>query len=618
MSDSDNDESELYSSENFDQLMKELLKKAAPVPNDYDQDRYCRYTNSLLSLYGDERCMLVGSTAERTRLRLNQDQGDIDYLIISEIQIRSNFLHYNEKDPCIVRIDGRELHDELPVELIDGMYLPSNLLKTVRSEAFTGLRGLFSLVLLISTFQGQHIPHININIPNKPGVTLTNYTDWLCDEIQNASRSTTTDADKAYGLFRQRIRNSPFLMHMTANVILVLRKLALLAKTLSDNHGIHSQVFQYLSPLVNAVTDEINSSSRTSLGVTQQNSTAAEEELGSPRPTNSEDVVYASYRWKSQKRFIAAFPVDGPPKHIDTWKARVCGKVWPGSDVVNSICNSDFYVVCKPVSQEASEESTDFYLSYISAEIQLSACMHPVQKNCLLIIKAYQNCMLEEYSDKLATFHWKTALYWVSENVDYSQLTNDMEENVIGLVKAVIDYMLTCLHKCNLQHYFNHSNIIGHLDAITTGMIVDKLTEILDDPVEAIREFFRYEDVNSSVKTIEVSRSYVEKLQKSLHMDADKFVVDMIVSALEQFVREPPQSFDDEPLLKKAVVKVAAAICTDLTKDLVRKGRALMVPVDRIMKTFDAYLTAPESKTHDTMFALFTVFELSGLLKEIK
>ncbi|XP_033750427.1 uncharacterized protein LOC117334742 [Pecten maximus] len=617
MSDIDDDERDIYSAQTFEQLTKELLKKATPVPSDLQQDRYCRYINSLLSLYGDERCMVVGSATERTRLRSNQDQGDFDYLMISEIQISSKYLHYNDIDPCVVHIDGRELHDELPVELVDGKYLPSNLLETVRSEAFTGLRGLFSFVLLVSAFQGQHAPHIDISTPNKPGVTLTNYTDWVCDEIPIRPKSTDTDADKVYRLFRQRIRNSPFLMFINDKVIEVLRKLTILTKTLSDNHGTSTQYFQYLGPLVNAVIDEINSQATMPTRTAKPDTTDSEEELGSPESTDSDEAFYASYRWKSQKKFIATFPLDGPPKHLDTWKSRVCDKAWPGGDVVNSICNSEFYVICNPLANSASEKNIDFCLSYISAEIQLSACMYPVQRKCLLMIKAYQSSHLDEYCDHLTTFHWKTALYWVSEVADHSQIAKDRVENVLSLVKDVMNYMLKSLRKSSLQHYFNTSNIIGHLDALTTSAIEDKLTEILDDPVDALREFFRHEDINSSVRTVEVPRSYVEKLQKSLRIDIDEFVVDNIVSSLEQFVREPPQSSDNTPLFQKAVVKVASAICTDLTKDLVEKGRPLMVPVDRIMKTFDTYLTSPESKTQDTMFALFTVFELSGLLKEI-
>lgn len=617
MSDNDDDESDVYSAQSFDQLIKELLKKSIPVTSDLRQNRYCRYINSLLSLYGDERCMLVGSTAEQTRLRSNQDQDDCDYLMISEIQISTKYLQYNDKNPCIVRIDGRELHDELPVELVDGIYLPNKLLKTVRSEAFTALRGLYSFVLLVSMFQGQHTPHIESTSPNKPGTNITNYTDWLCDEIPLRPLSIGADADKVYRLCRQRIKNSPFLVHMNDNVIEALRKLTILAKTLSDKHGIGTRYFQYLGPLVNAVIDEINSETEVTNTATNEIATHSDEDLEPLLSTAKEEVIYASYRWKSQKRFIAAFPLDGPPQHLDVWKARVYDKAWPGGDVVNSICNKEFFVVCNSISEETSENYVDFCLSYVSAEKELSTYMYPVQRKCLLVIKAFQSCHLEEYSDHLTTFHWNTALYWVSEVADHSVIADDRDHNVLSLVEDVINYMLKSLRKSSLQHYFNSSNITEHLDDITISAIEDKLTEILDDPVDALREFFRHEDVNSSVRTIEMPLSYAEKLRTSFLLDTDEFVVDNVVSSLEQFVREPPKSSDEGPLFRKAVMKVAGAVCTDLTKIMVEKGKPVMVPVDRIMKTFDTYLSSPESKTQDTMFALFTVFELSGLLKEI-
>jgi hypothetical protein len=49
-----------------------------------------------------------------------------------------------------------------------------------------------------------------------------------------------------------------------------------------------------------------------------------------------------------------------------------------------------------------------------------------------LLALAMKKCLLNEYSEILTTFHWKTAMYWKSENLDSSML-QDMTENVLNL-----------------------------------------------------------------------------------------------------------------------------------------------------------------------------------------
>ncbi|VDI30507.1 Hypothetical predicted protein [Mytilus galloprovincialis] len=72
------------------------------------QQKYCEYISLFLSHFGQERCMLAGSTEENTRLRLKGDEGDFDYLIISEISIPIECLEYRKNLPCFVYINGIE------------------------------------------------------------------------------------------------------------------------------------------------------------------------------------------------------------------------------------------------------------------------------------------------------------------------------------------------------------------------------------------------------------------------------------------------------------------------------------------------------------------------------
>jgi hypothetical protein len=55
--------------------------------------------------------MVVGSTCEETRLRLCENEGDYDYLIISEIVIPSECLEYKDDIPAFVNIHGTSLKE---------------------------------------------------------------------------------------------------------------------------------------------------------------------------------------------------------------------------------------------------------------------------------------------------------------------------------------------------------------------------------------------------------------------------------------------------------------------------------------------------------------------------
>jgi hypothetical protein len=77
--------------------------------------------------------------------------------------------------------------------------------------------------------------------------------------------------------------------------------------------------------------------------------------------------------------------------------------------------------------------------------------MTSVQKSVMLIIKAFQKTiLLEEYSEELTTFHWKTAIYWESECVDHSLLETRTEDNIINFLHKVLERMMSSL--CYFEH----------------------------------------------------------------------------------------------------------------------------------------------------------------------
>ncbi|CAG2186730.1 unnamed protein product [Mytilus edulis] len=87
-------------------MIKRLIEMNKPVINDDRQNKYCSYIMRFLSYFSGERCMVAGSTQEQTRLRIRQDEGDFDYLIISAISIPVSALENREDLPCFVHING--------------------------------------------------------------------------------------------------------------------------------------------------------------------------------------------------------------------------------------------------------------------------------------------------------------------------------------------------------------------------------------------------------------------------------------------------------------------------------------------------------------------------------
>ena len=162
-------------------MIKRLVEMNKPVFNGERQNKYCHYITLFLSHFGGERCMLAGSTQELTRLRIPQDEGDYDYLVMSEIIIPVDALEYRDDLPCFVHINGLRLKDKFPtVALIDDRYLQSSLLSDLRPEAFRHIRDFYHIFTRFGTRRGGDSLHVSLDHRIKPGKTLVWYRDVEC------------------------------------------------------------------------------------------------------------------------------------------------------------------------------------------------------------------------------------------------------------------------------------------------------------------------------------------------------------------------------------------------------------------------------------------------------
>jgi hypothetical protein len=258
---------------------------------------------------------------------------------------------------------------------------------------------------------------------------------------------------------------------------------------------------------------------------------------GSDRSREKEENIILKYRSKASKDFIPAFPISGKPKFLNDWKNRE--RHWPLKNVVDDIYNSEFFVVAKPALTN-QDKAKDFCLAYNNAEIKLARSMTPVQKKVVLIIKAIKKCLLNEYSEILTTFHWKTAVYWKSENLDSSML-QDTTENVLNLFLIVLEHMIDCLHRQELYHFFIPSNLFAGMDQNVASEIATKIQRIRKEPITSLRIFFEEQNLNKW-KYETIPREKVEQFRQAYNDPRDSSNIDIIVSILRRFSNEKTET----------------------------------------------------------------------------
>lgn len=293
------------------------------------------------------------------------------------------------------------MQEQFPdIEMVDGKYLPSSLLSEIKPEAFKHVGDIIKLLL-------RNRNTIFIDQKIKLRLSITIYEDSRCSDpgitLPDASKNlvmTLADSlDKA-------IQNNP--SASTEKINQLLEKYRALSKPLNDNHE------QYWNECLLK-----NTSSRCE----------NDDKIG----VNEVKIFYSR---EKHKDYIPMFQIKGEPKGLDKWRKRDRKSHWPPEDTVNRISNCQFFLVAKPSPVKAEKEK-DFCLAFSMAEKELSEALRTLQKRVLLIVKAFNKCTLRNHSKIVTSFHWKTALYWISEIVDQSIIEQNTERNVSKLLHLV-------------------------------------------------------------------------------------------------------------------------------------------------------------------------------------
>lgn len=462
----------------LESYIKTLEDQSKPVPNDDRQERYCKYITKFASHFGNERVILTGSTIKGLRLRSHKDEGDFDYLIISEKTIPVDALEQREDLPCFVHIRTDEPKTSFSESLIvDGKYLHSKVLKEFEDtkEGFPITSGLKPILTAPKISKGRHSKHLEINLEAKPGTSQIHYSIRKTDDLDPEILSVIDEEDDA-GIFQSAVRSSTLSTDMKD---ILCNLVSQLVGTVTIDTTI-STLFQTLSGLIKSTTSSENIMPPSKRFCKRESETDSD-----PRK-----VYRVPYLYKSSKDFIAAFPLAGNPPYLENWKQRIMSRkdlLWPKPDTIENICSAEVYVVAKPAIVDPNP-SKDFCLGFNQAEHILAKSFSPDQRLCLLLLKSLQKGFLESYSDTLTTFHWNNAFYHKCGEINPSLF--DRHSTILVALGNVLTYMVQCLENGYLQHYFIESNLLAHIPQKKTREIAAKIKEIFQDPERALQVYF--------------------------------------------------------------------------------------------------------------------------------
>ncbi|CAC5390448.1 unnamed protein product [Mytilus coruscus] len=390
------------------------------------------------------------------------------------------------------------------VELIDGKYLPSDLLSDIRPEAFKHSRNIHKKVTQMDSTRGQNTLRVSLDHKIKPGLSLVHYADPKCPELSMAQNKQKKDI----GLIKENVeKKSP--RRFTKNTIFHQAFDPLIEALTNTEHILHQTSPPHpKKPKLDSSGDCSMSSdvpSTSGLSGRVNNESHREEEV---RGNDGDDKVTIQYSYKTSKDFISVFPLKGKPKYLDEWLNRK--RNWPPKDVVTDIYNR---------------------------EIKLAKAMTQLQRNVILIIKALQKSSLRDYTEIVTTFHWKTVVYLVSEKTGTQILENPTEDNILKLLQNVLKYMVDSLRKNDLQHYCVPSNLFAGKNEKEIYDIILKISEIQENLIGNLQNFFTRQSTHR-VNVDVVSRSKIKEFQE-MHSDpGDNVIVESVVSLLRGFVIE--------------------------------------------------------------------------------
>ncbi|KAL3842131.1 hypothetical protein ACJMK2_020179 [Sinanodonta woodiana] len=154
-------ERDILNTEEFLSLVNEFA-----LDKDENQDTwsFVQFLNVWLCL-ADQKEMVIstGSTVEGTKIRLGEEVGDVDLMLISgQGVIPESCMEFLPSCPAFLCINGTNLSKEFKsMPLINMRYLPSSFLKNLHKQSFGILRGIISILTTSSVASDGKISFMN-------------------------------------------------------------------------------------------------------------------------------------------------------------------------------------------------------------------------------------------------------------------------------------------------------------------------------------------------------------------------------------------------------------------------------------------------------------------------
>lgn len=539
-----------------------LREQSRMVKNDWRQHNYCKFINTFTAHFGRERCMVVGSTTEGTRLRSRRDEGDYDYLLISDVVIPVETLENRPDVPCFVHINVNKTKSSLSnLSTVDGKYMNSSLLKYFDESVFKVLRSIYDVFTMPSLILSEKYVHIKVNKEVKPGHNQMHFAGFENLDVKYRYLQVEADIKAITKQLKHLLAKST----ISDDMISLMSNIFSILEELRPEDIESSLTFQTFGALIKAGTDETltlshseNPEESCEKDICHMDGTS-EDPLKDREgfPENAPELITILFDYKSGRDFIPAFPLAGVLPCLTEWRSRLLKSkaIWPSRETIEQIYRSEYYVIAKPAVVDP-EPTKDFCIGFNNAEMILAASFSAEQKLCFLLLKSLQKGFLKEFSERLTSYHWKSAFYHVLETTKAETFAT--HSGIFFVLKEVLDYMVTCLERRFLPHYFINSNLIAHFTAEECQKIISSIQTIIAEPAKTLDVYFspnnfdeklvdqipnaqiedlRNQEGDLSRKThAEAIISLVENIQKGTGNDPSKFV-DAITDTLAMVVK---------------------------------------------------------------------------------
>lgn len=577
--------------------LERVLKQAKPGASDVKLASYVRYVNEFLKFFGTEKCFLVGSVAEKTKLTWSKDDGDADFLFVSgKMSIPVDKLEIKQENPSFVWVRGENLDVENSlginwINTVDGKtYLPATILRDVDPRLFTFLRGIFKFLSRTTDNLSDETATRRITMTresSRVGLQMTEFKRLVIKdkdkipELKKYIPKKLKTRDQRRKDKKPRDENGKFLS--TAFELLALFSTP---GSISENQSRFDHFVNVVKLLLERQREEriCSREEQPVLMYTDAdgaihpldemipeqataNDMKSEEENGDfDRVNNDFDLptnVKVTYKEKSMIDFVPALRVEGRLKCIEEWYNR--NESWPPVDVKKAIYDSQCYVIAKNSPLDNNEK--DFCLAFNHSELLLSKALTSVQRTCFLLLKAYHKGIFEKTIERLhpslplKTFHLKTALYRVLEITANTSMWR--EENLIEAVSNVLEYLKEALLSQSLPHYFTSANLFVGFEKSMCTALASNIDTILKEPVESLQNFFELENVvTEDVLTDDQVRCIIE-MSSDGGVEKEADIVEDVMEDFERGFREACQANPGPLPLKEAMHHVLNIVLTD-------------------------------------------------------